>query len=126
MDKDNRQSVSSFVVLSINEFKPSLTKFGAWRRSFLLVNDGVDNRILVFATLYSLQLFGDSPKVFMDGTFYTSPPLFHQMYTIHGYFKGQVMPFVYALLPNKNYETYNRLLTLIKEKVNTYLALSMA
>ena len=65
-----------------------------------------------------------TPKLFMDGTFYKSPTLFQQLYTIHGYFKGQVMPFVYALHPNKNYDKYNRLLTLINEKVNTFLALT--
>ena len=87
-------------------------------RSFLMIDEGQEDKLLVFATLESLQILSESEKLFMDGTFYTSPPLFQQIYTIHGYFKGQVMPLVYALLPNKTHETYKRLLTGIKNKIN--------
>ena len=52
----------------------------------------------------------------MDGTFSSTPSVFSQVYKIHGYYKDQVMPFVYALLPDKTYDTYLRLFTLLKKR----------
>ena len=43
-----------------------------------------------------------------------SPPLFAQMYTIHAEYLGAVHPLVYALLPNKAENTYNRMFTELK------------
>lgn len=83
-----------------------------------MINDGTEDRILAFATVQFLRFMCESKKLFMDGTFYTSPPVFTQMYTIHGYYMDkQVIPMIYAFLPNKSKETYLRLFTLIRQKV---------
>lgn len=44
----------------------------------------------------------------MDGTFKVTPSIFFQVYTIHVMYKDAVVPLVYALLPNKTEETYQR------------------
>jgi len=88
-------------------------------RSFLLSNEGTTERILVYCTAEFLTYLSQSPKIFMDGTFKSSPNLFYQIYTIHGYFRDtQLVPFVYAFLPNKERITYERLFKVILEKVS--------
>ena len=43
----------------------------------------------------------------MDGTFKLCREIFYQIYTIHALNNNQVLPCVFALLPNKNEVTYN-------------------
>lgn len=40
--------------------------------------------MLAFASPKQLQVLFDSPIIFMDGTFLTSPPFFDQVFTIDG------------------------------------------
>lgn len=51
----------------------------------------------------------------MDGTFKIQPRYFTQLYTVHGKYKNNFFPLVYALLPSKSQQHYERMLTLIKE-----------
>ncbi|KAM7293457.1 uncharacterized protein ISCGN_026587 [Ixodes scapularis] len=69
---------------------------------------GDRNRILVFATQRNLDCLSRSKAWFMDGTFKVTPSIFFQVYTVHGMYKDAVIPLVYALLPNKTEETYQR------------------
>ena len=43
---------------------------------FLLVDDGNDNKIMIFATEENLQLMSEADAFFIDGTFSTCPSLF--------------------------------------------------
>ena len=45
----------------------------------------------------------------MGGTFKLSPKIFYQIYTIYVLNNNQVFSRSFALLPNKNEDTYNRL-----------------
>ena len=45
----------------------------------------------------------------MGGMFKLCPEIFYQIYTIQALNNNQVFPSVFALLPNKNEERYNRL-----------------
>lgn len=67
---------------------------------YLLINDGTYDRILVFATDNNLQLLAnnDNNTIYADGTFYTCPSLFAQLYTLHA-LDGEIFPLVFALLP---------------------------
>ena len=38
-----------------------------------------------------------------------APDVFYQVYTIHGLIENAVIPLVYALLPNKTQDTYEKL-----------------
>ena len=62
-----------------------------------------------------------------DGTFQTAPPPFKQVYMIYGNPKSKhILPACFALLPNKDAETYLKLLNvvqaLVKKKPNTFIS----
>eukprot|EP00105_Crassostrea_gigas_P023383 XP_011443190.1 PREDICTED: uncharacterized protein LOC105339364 [Crassostrea gigas] len=86
---------------------------------FLLLDDIFqNNRILAIATTDNLQDLAASETFFCDGTFYTCPSLFYQIFTISIITDDQMMPVVYALLPGINQATYTRLFTLLSDKMN--------
>ena len=64
------------------------------KKDFLLIDDGQEDKILVFGTLEFLQKLCNCKTIFMDGTFYISPEIFSQMYTLHGFYRGQMMFFI--------------------------------
>lgn len=79
-------------------------------KPFLLLDDFFqNNRILAFATTDNLQDLAASKTFYCDGTFYTCPSLFYQIFTIHIMTDDQMTPVVYALLPGKNQATYTRI-----------------
>ena len=45
---------------------------------FLLVDDGDNDKILIFATEENLRLMSDADAFYIDGTFSTCPSLFYQ------------------------------------------------
>ncbi len=92
---------------------------GKWTQTttgeqFLLVDDGDEQRVLIFATRDNLMELSASSTWYMDGTFYASPSYFCQMYTIHAMINGFMCPLVYGLLPNKTRTTYDRFFTLLQ------------
>ena len=93
-----------------------VTKAG---EQFLIFDSGVgDNeRILIFATQQGIRSLSNNSHWFMDGTFKLCPEIFYQIYTIHALNNNQVFPCVFALLPNKNEVTYNRLFREVKNAV---------
>lgn len=83
---------------------------------FLLADSGPSNdRILIFGRPLGLKLLKDSKVWYMDGTFKVAPTLFSQVYIILVEFLGGVHPTIYALLPNKKEQTYQKLLNMLKE-----------
>jgi len=86
---------------------------------FLLFDSGVDdeNRMLIFASNQAIQLLAISEDWFGDGTFKVCPDIFFQLYTIHARINQRVIPCVYALLPNKTRQTYERLFREISDRV---------
>ena len=65
--------------------------------------------MLIFATNQALQLLANSEDWFCDGTFSVCPEIFFQLYTVHARVGQRIIPCIFALLPNKTRETYNRL-----------------
>ncbi len=63
-------------------------------------------RMLIFGSRSSLELLLQADSVHSDGTFKYVSNLFDQIYTIHGRFYGEIMPFVYMYLPNRAQITY--------------------
>lgn len=76
-------------------------------------NDG-ENRIFIFSTHRNLQLLSQSLNWYADGTFKTVPPLFQQLYSIHGICNNNVIPAVFALLPSKTENIYHQFLERLK------------
>ena len=74
---------------------------------------GDEQRIILYATPKFLSILGKSNNWFCDGTFKIVPDLFFQLYPIHAKFEGLVIP--YALLPNKEEMTYDRVFRKILE-----------
>ncbi|XP_078483611.1 LOW QUALITY PROTEIN: uncharacterized protein LOC113474974, partial [Ciona intestinalis] len=78
------------------------------QRSFLLHDSGGTNslRMLVFCSTSGLAALSANEHWFMDGTFKTAPEHFMQIYTVHSFQDGIVTPSVFALLPDKQQQTY--------------------
>ena len=68
---------------------------------FLIYDSGsTDGRLLIFATQSNRNILAHSEHWYADGAFKTMPPIFAQLYTVHGVKSGTIMPLVYVLLPN--------------------------
>jgi hypothetical protein len=81
---------------------------------FLLADDGNAERMLIFSSQKNLTHFTAADIIYGDGTFYTCPDVFTQLYTFHTYVDGTMYPLVqYALLPGKGEKVYTRFLTLL-------------
>ena len=61
-----------------------------------------------------MQILQESSDWLADGTFKTVPALFAQLYTIHSTKFNVTIPLVFALLPNKNQNVYEKFLTALK------------
>jgi hypothetical protein len=88
---------------------------------FLLLDDTFQNkRTIAFATTQDLQDLAAADTIFCDGTFYTCPKLFYQIYTIHILTNGVMNPVVYALLPEKSQTIYTRFFTFLREHIGEF------
>ena len=75
---------------------------------FLLQNDGIDDRILIFATNDMLQRLCELKTIYVDGTFQVCPAIFTQLFTINGFINSRQFPLMYGLLSPKSRDDYNR------------------
>ena len=89
-------------------------------RDFVLANDGVDDRLIIFGTVQNLRLLCHADTVFMDGTFKMAPEMFHQVYSLHVWHLGIMLPVAIALLPSKTTQTYTRMFRLLMATANRY------
>jgi len=61
-----------------------------------------EHRKFLYTCTAEFYYLSSVSKIFMDGTFKSSPNLFYQIYTIHGYFRDtQTCPFGLCILPNR-------------------------
>ena len=47
-----------------------------------------DNRILIFTTKQNINILNEAEGWLVDGTFYQSPLIFRQLFTIQAYYRG--------------------------------------
>ena len=66
-------------------------------RDFVLANDGVDDRLMIFGTVQNLRLLCYADTVFMEGTFMMAPEMFYQVYSLHIRHLGIMLPVAIAL-----------------------------
>lgn len=71
--------------------------------------------MLVFATQESLQFLSSMKDWGADGTFKIAPSIFHQVFSIHVQINHLSFPCLFALLPNKKEETYQKLFEWLKQ-----------
>lgn len=73
-----------------------------------------NNHLLVFGADQDIERQAAPRFWVMDGTFKTSPNLFYQVYTIHGFVGemnyGQTFPAVYCMMTGKTTEIYKEML----------------
>ncbi|KRX74723.1 hypothetical protein T06_6643 [Trichinella sp. T6] len=77
-------------------------------RRFLLYNN-VYNSILIFCTEENLSIFSEHSVCSMDGTFKIVPEWYQQMFTIHVFIAGKLVPLVYWLTVHKDLSTYREI-----------------
>ena len=82
---------------------------------FLYADSGLadPNRVIIFATPTNIQFLKAHATWFGDGTFAVSPSLFYQLYTINIITKGKNLPLIYALLPDKQQNTYSKMYVML-------------
>ena len=87
---------------------------------FLQYDSGIDDakRILIFATNDALQDLRRCANWAGDGTFKSCPAIFFQLYVLHIQIKNFSAPRLFALLPDKSQNTYDRLFQKVKDLVN--------
>ncbi|XP_076089904.1 uncharacterized protein LOC143061924 [Mytilus galloprovincialis] len=73
--------------------------------NFVQFNDE-QTGIIILTCPTNLECLCSVPEIFMDGTYKYCPKFFKQLYTIHGYNKGNYVPLVFCLLPGKSEEIY--------------------
>jgi len=80
----------------------------------------VEKKILVFSPKLSLQRLSASSIWQFDGTFDTAPDIFTQILTVHGEYRHESFPFVYALLPDKTEDSYRRVIAAVLQACDDY------
>lgn len=83
-------------------------------------NGNVDDRIVIFSTRGNFQVLSKCQHWFADGSFQIAPFLFEQIYTIHSLDDNISLPLVYALLPNKEENTYVSFLKQLKSFISPF------
>lgn len=98
-------------------------------KDFLVMEDGEDERIVVFATLSARRFLSSSNKLvyFGDGTFKRVPKPFFQLFTLHVDIgtctkSTNVVPVIFVLLPNKTEYTYTRLFTFLRDQMHIQIS----
>ena len=84
---------------------------------FICRVEGDADKLIIFATDENLHVLSTLETIYVDGTFQTCPSLFSQLFTINGFVHGQQFPLVYALLPSKSRNDYNRFFMYLKEEM---------
>jgi len=79
-----------------------------------LLYSGQGGRLLVFCAQTELATIYQSEYLICDGTFEMAPDCSYQLYTIHGFLRGEGLPLLYAILPNKTTDTYTEMLTSLR------------
>ena len=80
-----------------------------------------EDNVHVLATNDNIKLLAESEELYMDGTFKSSPRLFHQVYTIHVFKHGKQFPLVYCLLPGKSQIIYAKLFAILSDAMDNLM-----
>lgn len=94
---------------------PKFTKTIAGDPFVLFDIGSANDRIIVFGTSENIGRLVLNKDWYMDGTFASCPTLFYQLFTIHYLENRTAFPMVFALLPNKQQTTYDRLFKEMKK-----------
>ena len=83
-------------------------------RFFGRVSEGKEEMMAIFASDHAIEMLESSTAIFVDGTFSTCPPPFHQLFIVLARLPGgSTIPCVFGLLPNKLAATYTKFFTTV-------------
>ncbi|CAF5102012.1 unnamed protein product, partial [Rotaria sp. Silwood1] len=74
-------------------------------------------RGLIFSSEHDIEYLAYRKWWYGDGTFYTSPSIFYQIYSIHAFDEGLSTPCIFALLADKLESTYHGLFSILMNKI---------
>ena len=74
-----------------------------------------DEVMVIFCSDIGLAILAKCERWHSDGTYDSAVPGFSQLYIIHGWYKGYMLPCAFILLTNKRETTYRRMLAELKE-----------
>ncbi|CAK9299473.1 unnamed protein product [Gordionus sp. m RMFG-2023] len=72
--------------------------------------------IIIFGTPDFLKFMCSSKNLYTDGTFFTDPINFTQLYTIHVLIGKNMICVIFAILPDKRKSTYIKFLEMVRNK----------
>ena len=72
---------------------------------------------MIFASEDDLRYLAKQNHWYCDGTFYTSPSIFYEIYSIHAYDEGLSTPCVFGLLADKFETTYQDFFMILISKM---------
>lgn len=119
-----RARLSKFPKLpkTFSEFHSALKQFEISTNrgeKFLSVN-GSETNIVMFSTESNLRILAKQKNIFMDGTFYSCPKPFTQLFTIHGVQNNIYIPLAFFLLPDKSESTYSGCFSFLIDRVDSF------
>lgn len=89
---------------------------GVFKDFVLFDSEGPEDRMLIFGCRDLLNGLSRASVWIADGTFKIVPSIFFQVYTLHFEYANGVSPVgLYCLLPNKTRQTYDRLISAMKD-----------
>ena len=97
---------------------PSVYTLTKDNENFLLFDGQLGGkRGLIFGSQTDIQYLGKQQLWYGDGTFYTSPSIFYQIYSIHTFDEGLSTPCIFALLADKTEKTYHDFFSVLINKI---------
>uniref|UniRef100_A0A915NDT0 BTB domain-containing protein n=1 Tax=Meloidogyne javanica TaxID=6303 RepID=A0A915NDT0_MELJA len=85
----------------------------------ILLDTGIGdiNRVIVYGTNLNIARLSNCDTWLAESIFQTNFDTFHHLWIIFGFYREQLIPFIFCLLPNKNEETYQTALLAILNAV---------
>ena len=71
--------------------------------------------MIIFCSAIGLKILSECNRWHGDGTFSVVPDGFYQLYVIHGLYKSNMLPCVFALLTGKSEDIYKKLVSELKD-----------
>ena len=79
-------------------------------------SDGL--RTIVYSNVNCLEILSKATCIYGDGTFYSCPYLWYQLFILHASIDGCAVPCAYELLPDKKERSYNDFFDSLKLALN--------
>ncbi|CAF3552146.1 unnamed protein product [Rotaria socialis] len=111
---DRIVEISYSDMITTQTITDSIVKFPTLK---ILKNTVSGKRGLIFASIDDIKYLAYQKFWYAECTFYTSPSIFYQIYSIHAFDEGLSTPCVYALLADKSEETYYDLFSTLIKKI---------